>query len=143
MEAKEILDFVPDRLGHSLLLPPILQQTLLDKKIPVESCPTSNVMTLELAQCYSGSILEGLKSHPQLADWIVKFHPFSIGTDDPGVFHTNATKELMLVQKAFDLDTTRLCKIVVESLDHVFCNETTKKLVKERIERRIRELQKK
>jgi len=44
-------------------------------------------MTLELAKHLSGSILDGLKMHPQLASWIQKDHPFSIGTDDPGVFH--------------------------------------------------------
>ncbi len=137
LEAKAILDFAPNRLGHSLLLPPVLQHTLLHKKIPVESCPTSNVMTLELARCHSGSILQGLKTHPQLADWIENFHPFSIGTDDPGVFHTNPTKELLLVQKAFDLDSNRLSQIVVMSMDHAFCIDETRRLVKERIENRI------
>lgn len=136
-EAKSILDFAPERLGHALLLPPSLQKVLLERKIPVESCPTSNVMTLELAKHHSGSLLEGLKNHPQMEKWLVQHHPLSIGTDDPGVFNTNATKELMLIQKAFDLDTESLAKIPLEAMEHAFCDGGTSKNVAERIEERI------
>jgi adenosine deaminase len=136
-EAKTILEFCPDRLGHALLLPPTLQQILFAAKIPVESCPTSNVMTLELAKHCSGSLLEGLKQHPQLKTWLQKKHPISIGTDDPGVFHTNATKELMLLQKAFNVDKDGLERIVIQSMDHAFCDSETKKLVQRRIKDRL------
>jgi adenosine deaminase len=97
-------------------------------------------MTLELAKCYSGSLLEGLRTHPQLSSWIKKSHPFSIGTDDPGVFHTNATKELMLVQKAFDLEAKTMYGIVLDSMDHAFCNSETRKMVKARLEQRVEQL---
>jgi adenosine deaminase len=129
------LDFGPDRIGHALLLPPSLQKYLSASGIPVESCPTSNVMTLELAKHCSGSLLEGLKQHPQLENWIQTGHSISIGTDDPGVFHTNATKELMLVQKAFNVDKQRLRKIVLESMDHAFCSDDTMRVVHRRIHR--------
>lgn len=137
LEAKSILEFGPDRLGHALLLPPSLQKMLLEKKIPVESCPTSNVMTLELANHHSGNLLEGLKAHPQLAEWIKKSHPFSIGTDDPGVFNTNNTKELVLLQKAFDMPLQELGNIMLSSMDHAFCSDMTRNTLKLRLLERV------
>jgi adenosine deaminase len=110
-----------------------LQKLLSKARIPVESCPTSNVMTLELAKHCSGSLLEGLRQHPQLENWLRVRHPISIGTDDPGVFHTNATKELLLLQKAFNVDKEGILGIVVQSMDHAFCSDKTKKLVSDRI----------
>ena len=120
------------------MLPVELRETLLGKKIPVESCPTSNVMTLELASRHSGSVLAGLETHPQLAEWIKRSHPFSIGTDDPGVFNTNNTKELMLVQTAFGLSNTDICNMITSSMNHAFCaidtREYLKKIICDRIE---------
>lgn len=132
-EAKAILEFCPDRLGHALLLPLTLQTLLSEKKIPVESCPTSNVMTLELAKHCSGSLLEGLTKHPQLENWLRAKHPISIGTDDPGVFHTNPTKELMLLQKAFHVDRDGLERIIFSSVENSFCDGETRRLVQRRL----------
>ena len=118
-------------------MPPSLQQALLHSKIPVESCPTSNVMTLELSKNQSGSLLEGLQKHPQLAKWLAAKHPVAIGTDDPGVFHTSATKELVLVQKAFALSKDDISKIVLESMNYAFCDTATKTQIKMQIQKRL------
>jgi adenosine deaminase len=81
--------FVPDQTGHALLLPPNPQRRLLELRTPVETCPTSNVMTLELAQLsrshadaaphthhhHSASVVDGLKRHPQLRSWLECDHP--------------------------------------------------------------------
>ena len=96
-DAQAILDFGPARLGHALILPPSLQQQLAELKIPVETCPTSNVMTTELVEKSSGgSLVDGVKRHPQLQKWLQDKHPLCICTDDPGVFDTNATQEFVL-----------------------------------------------
>ena len=119
-EAKCILKFHPDRLGHALLLPPDLQKELANASIPIETCPTSNVMTLELntntnnkikkngqidndhdRQHDHGNLIDGLKQHPILMEWISQNHPICICTDDPGIFDTTLTKELYLLYKAF------------------------------------------
>lgn len=132
-EAKSILEFKPDRLGHALLLPSSLQKFVKSYRIPVESCPTSNVMTLELARNFSGNLVDGLHRHPQLRNWITENHPISIGTDDPGIFDTDPTKELILLQEAYQLDIEDISTIVINSIDHAFCDDQTKNLVKERI----------
>lgn len=122
-EAEAILEsgqFVPDRIGHALLLPPRLQRRLLRLRIPVETCPTSNVMTLELAEgqdqgrglgharsgasdqplchrhCFA-SVADGLRRHPQLQSWLECDHPLAVCTDDPGVFGTTLTREWELL----------------------------------------------
>ena len=132
-----MLEFVPDRLGHALLLPPSLQRYLEQLRIPVESCPTSNVMTLELAKHFSGNLLEGLQQHPQLKRWLETKHPISIGTDDPGVFHTNATKELFLLHRAWNVSREGLICIILDSMDFAFCEDQTKIFVKSELERRV------
>lgn len=128
-ELEAVLDFRPDRLGHALLLPKDLQQKLSESRIPIESCPTSNVMTLELAHLVQGSLVDGLRKHPSLKKWLDTKHPLVIGTDDPGVFGTNATKELWLVNKAFDWSADQLLALGIQAMEYAFCS----KAVKERV----------
>lgn len=134
-EVQAIFQFRPDRLGHALLLPPILRDELIHKyKIPVESCPTSNVMTLELAQKTGGNLLEGLQQHPQLHYWLEQNHPLSISTDDPGVFHTTPTQELLLLARACKVSKQRLQQISINSMDQAFCSDELKATCKGIIE---------
>lgn len=125
-EAEAVLRFLPDRLGHALLLPDSLQSVLDESKIPIETCPTSNVMTLELATSFHGNLIEGLKCHPRLTYWLETGYPISVSTDDSGVFHTDSTKELLLLAIAYTLNEQELQRIIMQSVKHSFCNETTK-----------------
>ena len=128
-----IIDFMPDRIGHALLLPPSLQTRLQNAKIPVECCPTSNVMTLELAKDFHGSLLDGMKQHPQLPQWLESNHPISINTDDPGVFDTDPTKEWRLVQETYGLGLERIQQVLIQSMDQAFCDVETKEQIKEQM----------
>jgi adenosine deaminase len=139
-EAAAILNFRPDRLGHALLLSPSLQATLDKLRIPVETCPTSNVMTLELAKLADGNLIHGLHQHPALHHWLRMNHPLAVGTDDPGVFDTTATKELLLIAAACKVDRIRLASLVLNSMDYAFCDLLTREKIKERMVQRIEEL---
>lgn len=139
-EAVAILKFRPDRLGHALLLPPSLQATLDELRIPVETCPTSNVMTLELNKLVEGNLIHALRQHPTLHHWLQTNHPLAVGTDDPGVFDTTATKELLLVAAACKIDRMRLASLVLDSMDYAFCDNSTRGKVKEQMVQRIDEL---
>lgn len=121
-EVKAILNFVPDRLGHALLLPTSLLSTMDTLRIPVESCPTSNVMTLELATDVHGHIVKGLQRHPQMGHWLETGYPISISTDDSGVFQTDPTKELLLLALAFGVDQKFLRQLQINSVNHCFCS---------------------
>jgi adenosine deaminase len=136
-EAAAMLEFAPDRLGHALLLPPDLQARLLETRIAVESCPTSNVMTLELARHDSGSHLtlrEGLAQHVNLRSWLATGHPVSLCTDDPGVFGTTLTTELWLVAHTFALDVPALVRLQEASMAFAFCDAATQSSVQARMQ---------
>ncbi|KAI2497067.1 Adenosine/AMP deaminase [Fragilaria crotonensis] len=129
-EAHALIAFHPDRLGHALLLPASIRPALSSSKIPVETCPTSNVMTLELATSFHGHLVEGLKAHPQMEHWLSTDYPFSVSTDDSGVFNTNPSKELLLLSLAWNLSPGKLTHIVMRSIEHAFCDENLKALLR-------------
>lgn len=62
-ETSDIIDFRPDRLGHAIVLGDEQRDRLLSLQppIPIEVCPTSNILTLEL---------DGYGQHPTVAAWI-------------------------------------------------------------------------
>mmetsp|Transcript_4154 Transcript_4154/g.8665 ORF Transcript_4154/g.8665 Transcript_4154/m.8665 type:complete len:403 (-) Transcript_4154:112-1320(-) len=140
-EAERIVAFRPDRLGHALFLPPTVVAALNSDPIPVECCPTSNVLTIELsASCRDGDVAEGLRRHPQLGRWLASGYPFSVSTDDPGVFGTNSSRELMLIGTAHDVDRKEIAKIVLRSVDHAFEGPEFKKMLRDRISAEISNL---
>ena len=136
-EARAILEFAPDRIGHALLLPPDLMQRLFEQEIPVETCPTSNVMTLELARNHADgthlTLLQGLAQHGNLRQWLDRKHPITIATDDPGVFGTTLTKEWWLVARTFDLPKEHFDNLASQSLEYAFCDEATKDAIEARL----------
>jgi len=135
-DTNAILSFRPDRLGHSLLLTESMFSSL--ENIPVECCPTSNVMTLELAKKYKGDLVHGLKFHPRLKAWIKSNYPISINTDDPGIFNTNSTLELVLLAEAFEMkDPWMIVSIVQNSIDHIFESENVKQRLKEEFAQKL------
>jgi len=130
-EAQTMIDFHPDRLGHALLLTREQHEEVIRKGIPIETCPTSNVMTLELANRFHGKLVHGLRQHPALAQWIKASHPIVICTDDPGVFHTTLSKELLLVHEAMDVPLQHLVAMERNAMKYAFCDEETKEKVGE------------
>jgi adenosine deaminase len=173
-EAVAVLDFKPDRLGHAMLLPPDLQARIVQEKIPVETCPTSNIMTLELTKKNSnivqnvddsnencgdgvdgeevngsshsnndhGNLIAGLRHHPTLQRWLQHDkHPLCISTDDPGVFCTSLTQELLLVAKTFSIIPKEdLAQLVVDSMQHAFCDSETKNWIQKRMQQQLDQL---
>ncbi|EJK51662.1 hypothetical protein THAOC_29146 [Thalassiosira oceanica] len=119
-EALSILKFGPERLGHSLLISEDLGVMLDDLLIPVEVCPTSNVLTLELANHEEGCLLKGIQNHPQLRKWLDSKYPISLNTDDAGIFATTLTREYALVAKAFHLSKIDLSNMLIDSVETIF-----------------------
>lgn len=133
-ETNDILAFRPDRLGHALLLTDVMFEELekLPEKIPIECCPTSNVMTLELATHYEGDLVHGLQRHPRLEKWLDSGYPISISTDDPGIFNTDPTMELLLVAEALQMKSPlRIVTLIVNAIDHIFESDSLKAEIRE------------
>jgi adenosine deaminase len=85
-----------DRIGHGLqaVEDPDVVSLLRNRKIPLELCPTSNVLT---GACNS------IETHPfkSLLDAGVQV---TINTDDPGIMCTSLQNEYDLLRQAFGID---------------------------------------
>jgi len=138
-EAMAILKFRPDRLGHALLLPDVAMEQLSSNPIPIEACPTSNIMTLELNSHHDGCLVEGLRMHPRLRQWLEAEYPISLNTDDSGLFCTNATQELLLFAEAYHVGEDVLSRIIVDSLSHIFdSSNAVQSKLSDRVQKRIK-----
>lgn len=138
-----ILEFAPDRLGHALLLTESMYRNLesRDIKIPIECCPTSNVMTLELAKHVEGDLTHGLRRHPRLDRWISSEYPISISTDDPGIFNTDPVTELILLVEAFQMNEPwQVIRIILDSISHSFESNEFKMMLRKTFQQNIKSI---
>jgi adenosine deaminase len=117
-ETNRVLDDLsPDRLGHACVLSHSSVEKVLEKKIPIEICPTSNAMTLHLPS---------FEHHPLMEKWIQEKHPVAICTDDSGVFNVTLSEELMMLAKEYRLGSEQVEAIASGALELAFCDEETK-----------------
>ncbi|XP_044736688.1 adenosine deaminase-like protein [Chrysoperla carnea] len=121
-ETMEILKFKPDRIGHGTCIHPRLDgsdttwKLLCESQIPVECCLTSNVC----CQVYDGY------ANSHLKELIADNLPFTLGTDDKGIFLTNLSEEYEHAAETFNLNKTKLWKISNNSVDYSFATEKEK-----------------
>ena len=106
-----ILDFGPDRLGHALILSDKDIDRLLQKPVPIELCPTSNLKTLRL---------QSLEEHPTMSMWLQHHNPVSVSTDDSTVFGTSTSRELALAAEACQLSAAQIVELAWAPLRHAF-----------------------
>lgn len=122
MEIIDILKFKPDRLGHCTCIHPDLQGSkqlfnmLLESKIPVELCLTSNVKCKTISSYMSHQFKYLYKAG----------HPITIGTDDKGVFDTSLSKELEIVSTVFNIGKKQLKELSLLSVQYSFANTEEK-----------------
>jgi adenosine deaminase len=125
--AKSVWDAIQilkaDRIGHGIgaIKEKKVLRHVIDGKIPLETCPTSNVLT---------QAVPSLEKHPikTLYDMgaIV-----TINTDDPTLCNTTLTKEYMSMVKTFHLNLLDIKKLLQNSLASAFlANEEKEKLSK-------------
>ena len=128
-----LLHFRPERIGHVVCLEPRHVQALLDKPIPIEICPTSNLKTKIVAQ---------LEQHP-FGTWRQRnnhsrsssssstalasaAYPLVVCTDDSGVFHITLSSELHRLAEAFPMGRDELLQLERQALEHGFADEAYK-----------------
>jgi len=121
-EVLRMLKFKPDRIGHATCLHPDyggskeIWELFSSLKIPTECCLTSNVM------CGTS---QGYEKH-QAVEWIKQDLPFSLNTDDKGVFSTTLSKEYFYAVQDLKLAKHRLLNCVHETLKHSFASDEEK-----------------
>ena len=87
-----------------------LAQYVLDKRIPLEICLTSNVDT---------GAVKSIETHPFGIYHRYRFH-VTLNTDDRLMSNTTMTKEFKLAHDAFDLTLSDLEKITINSMKSAF-----------------------
>ena len=104
-----ILDFQPDRIGHAIWLNEKQEQRILDMKIPVEVCYSSNLIAAEMGDMQHNVI-----------NWHKHNHPFIICTDDTGLFNTNQVHEYQQVSSLLKLSPQEQSQLAKSSLNYTF-----------------------
>ena len=122
-ETEALLDWRPDRLGHMCVLSPATAARLAAAatpgapRIPVESCPTSNTLTLHLP---------ALGLHPTLPAWLAAGYPVAVCTDDSGVFGVALSDELRSVAAACGLAPRAAADLAVGAFRMSFADPETR-----------------
>jgi adenosine deaminase len=102
----------PGRIGHAVCLTPEWIEFLLENPLPIEICPTSNLIT----RC-----VDSIEQHPFYEFYKVdKSYPLTICTDDFGVFRTSLTNEYALIADAFNLSLNEMYELSRKSIGHIF-----------------------
>jgi len=107
-----IEDCHAERIGHGIrsFEDPALVRTLVEKGIPLEMCPTSNVQT---------GAIDSIKNHP-----LKKFYDMggraTINTDDPGVCDTDLNTEYMKAIKDIGCSLEDVENMVLYAVDAIF-----------------------
>ncbi|HWT87475.1 MAG TPA: adenosine deaminase, partial [Candidatus Angelobacter sp.] len=116
-EAVELLGV--ERIGHGIaaIHDPSLMDLLADRRIPLEICPGSNILTGALARQLSQSAAS-IKSHP-LPQLLRHGIPVTLSTDDPTMFHTDLATEYRNAHR-MGLSESELTSLLQASFTHAF-----------------------
>jgi adenosine deaminase len=95
------------RIGHGVrcIEDRDLMDELRDRQIPLEVCPSSNVCL---------GVVSSLAEHP-LPELLAAGLYVTINSDDPPMFNTSMTDELLRVQAAFGLDVAQIEELMRQS----------------------------
>lgn len=113
-----------DRIGHGTRA--IEDKTLLEylagHKIPVETCPLSNLRT---------RVIESIELHP-VRTFIEMGIPVSINTDDPKMFDNSLCDEYQALKTSFHYSDEDIYNIIINSINTTWLDQKGKEnLVKE------------
>ncbi len=118
-EAVELLGI--ERIGHGIaaIHDPSLMDLLADRRIPLELCPGSNVLTGALANQLKAENAP-IESHP-LPQLLRHGIPVTLSTDDPTMFHTDLVTEYRNAHR-MGLSESELSSLIVASFTHAFAS---------------------
>lgn len=119
-ESFDILNFVPERVGHACFLNDEAKKLLLNKKIPLEICIDSNLRSKSV---------KSVEEH-QFKWYYDNKHPVVLCTDDMGIFCTTLSKQYEHVANTFKLSQKELFNLSYQAIDYIFAGEETKKQLK-------------
>jgi aminodeoxyfutalosine deaminase len=123
---REAIDLLHvERIGHGIAAvhDPALMDLLVDRRIPLEICPQSNLLTGALARQLHRPDAQ-IEDHPLPELWR-RGIPVVLSTDDPAMFHTTLEAEYENAAR-MGLSETELAELVNMSFQHAFVAENDK-----------------
>lgn len=115
-----------NRIGHGIRSgeDKNLLAELANRNIPLEMCPTSNLMTASV---------------PSLAEWPLRTYldagiAVTINTDDPAIERTDIKREFRLLADAFALSKEEIRQLLVNSVRASFANDALKQTLLQKID---------
>lgn len=111
-----IVDLGAERIGHGIrsVEDAKLVKYLRDHRIPLEVCPTSNVMT---------GIVPSIDEHP-VGEMLSNGLIIVLNSDDPTLFATDLTSEYYLVAETLQLDRAEVINLARNSIAAAFIGDT-------------------
>ena len=115
-----------DRIGHGVRTRenPDVESLVIEKQIPLELCPTSNVQT---------QATESMESHP-IRYYYEKGAKVTLNNDDPAVSGITLSDDFQTVCETFDFSLHDLKTFVLNGVESAFTDATTKRTLTEEIE---------
>ncbi|KAK2358998.1 N6-mAMP deaminase [Trifolium repens] len=115
-ELHDMLDFLPERIGHACFFEEDHWRKLKSSKIPVELCLTSNIRTLSVPS---------IDVH-HFGDLYNAKHPVVLCTDDSGVFSTSVSNEYKIAASSFGLGRKEMLELSKNAVEFIFADNTVK-----------------
>ena len=127
-----------ERIGHGIaaIQDPGVMQMLIERGIPLEVCPTSNLRTGALGKL-CGNPLAGLPEHP-VADLYFAGVPLTLSTDDPGMFETTLNEEFAAAEMA-GLAIADLIRVNAQGFKSAFLPEAERRALLARFQQKLAE----
>ncbi|HEV2616623.1 MAG TPA: adenosine deaminase [Candidatus Acidoferrales bacterium] len=124
-DAIEILG--AERIGHGIasIRDENLMEMLIEREIPLEICPQSNLYTGALAKLLSVARAR-IEDHP-LRTFIARGVPVTLSTDDPAMFRTSLNESYQLAHEKLGLSVAQVMDLAEASFRHAFLQENEKR----------------
>lgn len=118
-----------ERIGHGVRAceDPALVDHLVERQVPLECCPTSNVAT---------GVVRAWEEHP-VGDLHRRGVRLGINSDDPTLFGTTLTRELELLHRVHGFGEEDLARVLRQSIEMAFLPEERKQLLARELEEHL------
>ena len=116
------IEYGASRIGHGVRITENkeLLKTVIDREIPLEMCPTSNLMTCAV---------DGIANHPFM-DLMEKGVKVTLNTDDPAIEGTTIAEEYNIIEKEFGMTSEQKTQIFMNSIEAAFTTPAVKNYLK-------------
>lgn len=127
LEAIEILR--AERIGHGIAVisDEALMDLLIERNIPLEICPVSNLRTGALAKLL-GAKQARIEDHP-LSKFIARGVPVTLGTDDPAMFGTSLEHTYRLARQGMGLSLEQILQVAEAGFRYAFLLDQEKEVL--------------